>query len=53
MKNYQLPGDLRDALMSYLRTQPYGAVAEGMKALEALEELPAIADKEPPKLESV
>ena len=39
MKNYVLPSDLRDSLMAYLRTQPYGAVAEGMKALESLEEI--------------
>ena len=49
MKNYVLPGDLRESLMAYLRGQPYGAVAEGMKALESLEEI-----KEPsPKLEAV
>lgn len=39
MASYRLPEDLRDALMTYLRSQPYGTVVEGMKALESLEEL--------------
>lgn len=36
MKNYLLPEALRTALMDYLKSQPYGAVAEGMRALEGL-----------------
>ena len=43
MKNYILPEDLREALMGYLRTRPYGEVVDGMKALESLEEAPESA----------
>lgn len=39
MASYRLPEDLRDALMAYLRGQPYGTVVEGMKALEGLEKI--------------
>lgn len=39
--------------MTYLRSQPYGAVAEGMKALETLEEISEGAREESAKLESV
>lgn len=50
MKNYLLPEALRTALMDYLKAQPYGAVAEGMKALEGLTPLP---EEDPEPLRSV
>lgn len=52
MKNYLLPEDLRTALMEYLKAQPYGAVAQGMKALEELTQLPE-EDAGPEPLRSI
>ena len=49
MNYYKLPAELRDAIMDYLRTQPYGQVSEGMKAMEALEPI----EEASPKLEAV
>jgi hypothetical protein len=34
---YILPAEVRDALLRYLMTRPYGEVADGVAALMALE----------------
>lgn len=40
MKSYVLPEDVRNGLLAYLVSRPYGEVANGVRALEALAELP-------------
>jgi len=36
--NYILPAELRDAILAYLKSRPYFEVADGVRALENLEQ---------------
>lgn len=48
MKTYLLPETVRDAVLNYLVQRPYAEVAQGVAALQRLEEVPASQnDREP------
>lgn len=50
---FKLPADLRDALLAYLRSRPYGEVVDGVKALEGLEPYDDRSDVPSPPLGAV
>lgn len=46
MKQYIITQDIVDAFLKYLSGKPYNEVAEGIKALNELKEIPVVEDEQ-------